>query len=31
MTGYSLVLLLLHKIEELQEELQEYRNKADKN
>ena len=31
MTGYSLVLLLLHKIEELQEELQKYRNKADKN
>lgn len=31
MTGYSLVLLLLQKIEELQKELQKYKDNEDKN
>ena len=31
MTGYDLVLVLIHKIEELQKELQQYKDKSDKN
>ena len=31
MTGYSLVLLLLQKIEELKKELQKYKDNEDKN
>ncbi len=31
MTGYELVLLLLHKIEELQKELQQYKGNENKN
>lgn len=31
MSGYDLVLLLIHKIEELQQELQKYKNESDKN
>lgn len=31
MTGYDLVLLLLHKLEELQKELQKYKNSENKN
>lgn len=31
MTGYDLVLLLLHKLEELQKELQKYKDNENKN
>lgn len=31
MTGYDLVLLLLHKLEELQKELQKYKDSENKN
>lgn len=31
MTGYDLVLLLLHKLEVLQEELQKYKDNENKN
>lgn len=31
MSSYDLVLLLIHKIEELQQELQKYKNESDKN